>query len=125
MSSHNVGGVSHFVSDLGVVLRDGVQQYGRDGFQPGDVLITNHQRVAVRHLNNVCVYTPFFFEGELEGFAVVRAHWIDVGGLSTGFGAMSMVADPWMEGLQLDQVKLYHAGEPDRMAFKIIRANIR
>ena len=123
--SQNIGGVSHFVSDLGVVIKDGVAQYGQDGFAPGDVLITNHQRVAGQHLNNVCVYTPFFFEGELTAFAVVRAHWIDVGGLSTGFGAMSMVSDPWMEGLQLDQVKLYHAGQPDAMAFKIIRDNIR
>ena len=32
-------------------------------------------------------------------FAMVRAHWIDVGGMSTGFGAGPSVADPWLEGL--------------------------
>src|SRR5579859_6663463 len=123
--SQNMGGVSHFVSDLGVVIKDGVAQHGRDGFQPGDVIVTNHQRVAGQHLNNICIYTPFFFKGELLAFAVVRAHWIDVGGMSTGFGAMSLVNDPWMEGLQLDQIKLYRAGEPDRAVLKIISDNIR
>src|SRR5918911_727054 len=72
--AQNLGGVSHFVADLGVVIQDGLAQYGRDGFAPGDVLITNHQRVAGQHLNNVCIYTPCFFQGELVGFAVVRAH---------------------------------------------------
>ena len=82
--SQNAGGVSHFVSDLGVVIRDGVERI--KDFAPGDVVITNHQRVCGQHLNNICVYTPFFFEGKLRGFAVIRAHWIDVGGFSTGFG---------------------------------------
>ncbi len=121
----NVGGVSHFVADLGVVIRDGLDRYGADGFSAGDVIITNHQRVAGQHLNNVCVYTPCFVDGVLQGFAVVRAHWVDVGGLSTGFSAASMVVDPWMEGLQLDQIKIYEAGAPDQKALRMIRDNIR
>jgi len=109
----NIGGVSHFVADLGVVIKDGVRHHGRDGFAPGDVLLHNHQRSAGQHLNNMCVYTPFFFKGELLGFAIVRAHWIDVGGLSTGYGAHSLISDPWMEGLQLDHIKIHDAGVPD------------
>ena len=46
--SQNTGGVSHFVADMGVVIRDGVSRYGVNGFHPGDVVITNHQRVAGR-----------------------------------------------------------------------------
>jgi len=83
----NVGGVSHFVADLGVIITDGMQRYGKDGFAPGDVIITNHQAVAGQHLNNIVVYMPYFHDGELLMFAMVRAHWIDVGGMSTGFGA--------------------------------------
>src|SRR5947207_11017698 len=49
--SQNVGGVSHFVADLGVIVVDGMKRYGRDGFHPGDVLITNHQAVAGQQLN--------------------------------------------------------------------------
>jgi N-methylhydantoinase B len=123
--SQNIGGVSHFVADLGVVIKDGVARYGRDGFVPGDVILTNHQRVAGQHLNNICVYTPFFHDGVLQAFAIVRAHWVDVGGMSTGFGAASNVADPWMEGLQFDQLKIYEAGVADQKLLKVIADNIR
>ena len=123
--SQNIGGVSHFVADLGVVIRDGVARYGKDGFAPGDVIMTNHQRVAGQHLNNVCIYTPFFFDGTLQAFAVVRAHWVDIGGLSTGFSAVSLVSDPWMEGLQIDQLKIHEAGLPDEKIMHLIRDNIR
>ena len=122
--SQNTGGVSHFVADLGVVIRDGVERYGTDGFRPGDVLITNHQRVGGQHLNNIMVYTPCFADGRLFGFAATRAHWMDVGGLSTGFGGGNAL-DPWMEGLQLDQIKLYEAGRLDEKVWRLIRDNIR
>ncbi len=58
--SQNLGGVSHFVADLGVIIKDGMKKYGEEGFKPGDVLITNHQAVAGQHLNNIVIYTPFF-----------------------------------------------------------------
>jgi N-methylhydantoinase B len=123
--SQNLGGVSHFVADLGVIIEDAMAKYGRDGFRPGDGFITNHQAVAGQHLNNVVTYTPVFAGGELLCFALVRAHWIDVGGTSTGFGAGTRVADPWVEGLQLNQVRIYEAGEPDEKVLGIIRDNIR
>ncbi|OGA20181.1 MAG: hypothetical protein A3H32_02895 [Betaproteobacteria bacterium RIFCSPLOWO2_02_FULL_63_19] len=123
--SQNVGGVSHFVADLGVIITDGVKRYGRDGFKPGDVIITNHQAVAGQHLNNVVIYVPYFFEGELLMFCMVRAHWIDIGGTSTGFGAGPDVADPWLEGLQLDQLKIYEAGALNETLYRVIKDNIR
>jgi N-methylhydantoinase B len=122
--AQNVGGVSHFVANLGDVIRDGLERFGEDGFQPGDVIITNHQRVGGQHLNNILIYTPCFEGGKLFGFAATRAHWTDVGGLSTGFGA-SNALDPWMEGLQLDQIKLYEAGRLDEKIWRLIRDNIR
>ena len=123
--SQNVGGVSHFVADLGVIITDAVARYGIDGFAPGDVLITNHQRVAGQHLNNVVVFMPHFHQGGLVFFSMVRAHWIDIGGMSTGFGGGPRVPDPWMEGLQLDQLKIYRAGELDETLHRVISDNIR
>src|SRR5215469_18490992 len=123
--AQDMGGVSHFVADLGVVIRDAVERYGVDGFQPGDVLLMNHQRVAGQHLNNMCVYAPFFADGKLVAFAAVRAHWVDVGGMSTGFSAGVPISDPWMEGLQLDQIKVYEAGAPDEKVLRFITDNVR
>lgn len=122
--SQNTGGVSHFVADLGVVIKDGIERYGVKGFKPGDVIMTNHQRVAGQHLNNMVVYTPFFFDGELVALPVIRAHWVDVGGMSTGFSAGNAL-DPWMEGFQLDQIKLYDEGKLDEKVWRILRDNIR
>jgi N-methylhydantoinase B len=125
LMSQNIGGVSHFVADLGVIVQDAMKRYGENGFQPGDVLITNHQAVAGQHLNNVVIYTPVFYENELICFAMVRAHWMDVGGLSTGFGGSVRITDPWMEGLQLDQLKIVEAGKTNEVLMKVIRDNIR
>jgi N-methylhydantoinase B len=123
--SQNVGGVSHFVADLGVLIVDGMRRYGRAGFHPGDVIITNHQAVAGQHLNNVVIYTPYFYRGELLMFSMVRAHWIDIGGSSTGFGAGASVVDPWFEGLQLDQLKIYQKGKLDETLYRMLKDNIR
>lgn len=123
--SQNVGGVSHFVADLGALVKDGVKKYGIEGFREGDALLTNHQAIAGQHLNNMVVYTPFFWKGELIAFAMVRAHWVDIGGLSTGFGAGERILDPWMEGLQIDQLKVYDQGRSNETLIKIIRDNVR
>ena len=56
---------------------------------------------------------------------MVRAHWIDVGGMSTGFGAGPTVADPWQEGLQLDQLKIYEGGKINETLYRVLKDNIR
>lgn len=122
--SQNVGGVSHFIADMGVVIQEGLDTHGADGFVQGDVIITNHQVVAGQHLNNVVVYTPFFVDGVLTAFPAVRAHWVDIGGLSTGFGAVGAL-DAWAEGLQLRQLKIYEGGKPDKKLLQMINDNIR
>ena len=123
--SQNVGGVSHFVADLGVIIEDIVAREGPDGFSSEDVFITNHQRVAGQHLNNVVIYMPFVHRGRLMGFAMTRAHWIDVGGSSTGLGASPLISDPWFEGLQIDQLRIYEAGKLNKTLHAMIRDNIR
>jgi N-methylhydantoinase B len=124
LMSQNIGGVSHFIADMGVVIKDGIARHGLDNLVQGDVLITNHQAVAGQHLNNIVVYTPFFLDGILTAFPAVRAHWVDVGGLSTGFGALGST-DAWSEGLQLNQLKIYEAGKPDNKLLQVISDNIR
>jgi N-methylhydantoinase B len=122
----NVGGVSHFVSDLGVVIADAVERIGTDGFEPGDGYIMNHQRVCGQHLNNIVAYAPVFTGGELFGFSVVRAHWVDVGGMSTGFGAAGAgVTDPWVEGLQIDHLRIQRHGDFEPQLLKLVLDNVR
>ena len=122
--SQNFGALPIFLADLGPAILDGVRMHGRDGFQPGDVLIMNHPYVCGQHLNNVVVYTPFFHEGELVAFFAVRAHWIDIGGTRVGFG-FSGTREIYEEGLQFRSLKIYRGSEPNQDIFQIISDNVR
>jgi N-methylhydantoinase B len=122
--SQNQGALPIFLADLGVAVQDGVEVYGRENIHPGDVFLVNHPEICGQHLNNMVVYTPFFWEGKLLCFLAVRAHWIDVGGASTGFGS-SMTRDVYEEGLQIRSVKVYAQGKPNDEVLRLIEDNIR
>ena len=122
--SQNFGALPIFLADLGPAILDGVRMHGRNGFEPGDVLLMNHPYVCGQHLNNVVVYTPFFHQGELVAFLAVRAHWIDIGGTRVGFG-FSGTKEIYEEGLQFRSLKLYRGDQPNRDIFQIITDNVR
>ena len=122
--SQNEGALPIFLADLGVAVQDGIEVYGKENIHPGDVFLVNHPEICGQHLNNMAVYTPFFWAGELVSFLAVRAHWIDVGGGSTGFGS-SNTRDVYEEGLQVRSVKIYHQGKPNSEVLRLIEDNIR
>jgi N-methylhydantoinase B len=122
--AQNEGALPIFLADLGVAVQDGIEVYGKENIHPGDVFLVNHPEICGQHLNNMAVYTPFFWEGKLRCFLAVRAHWIDVGGGSTGFGS-SMTRDVYEEGLQVRSVKIYDAGRPNTEVLRLIEDNIR
>ncbi len=122
--SQNFGALPIFLADLGPAVVDGVRMHGQDGFRPGDVLLMNHPYVCGQHLNNVVVYTPFFYDGELVAFLAVRAHWIDIGGTRVGFG-FSGTREVYEEGLQFRSLKLYRGDKPNQDIFQIITDNVR
>jgi N-methylhydantoinase B len=122
--AQNEGALPIFLADLGVAVQDGIAVYGKDNIHPGDVFLVNHPEICGQHLNNMAVYTPFFWQDRLLCFLAVRAHWIDVGGGSTGFGS-SMTRDVYEEGLQIRSVKIYDAGKPNTDVLRLIEDNIR
>jgi N-methylhydantoinase B len=122
--SQNEGALPIFLADLGVAVQDGIELYSRENMRQGDVFLVNHPEICGQHLNNMVVYTPFFWEHKLLCFLAVRAHWVDVGGASTGFGS-SMTRDVYEEGLQIRSVKIYAQGEPNTEVLRLIEDNIR
>ncbi len=94
-----------------------------ESFEPGDVFIHNDPYDGGSHLPDVNVVTPAFVDGQLIGFAGIRAHWPDIGSATPGsYGAVSEI---FGEGLRLPPVKLYAAGERMRDVDAIIFANVR
>jgi N-methylhydantoinase B len=124
MICQNAGGLPIFLADLGIAVKDGIDRYGLDGFAPGDVVIMNHAGVCGQHLNNVVVYTPCFHQGKVVAFAANRAHWVDVGGLRTGFGNVQTY-EIFHEGLQMRSIKIYEAGKRNEGVWQMITDNIR
>ncbi len=118
------GGIPTFMADLGEPVRDGIAIYGLDGFDPGDVLLMNYAAVCGQHLNNVVVYVPVHWKGEVIGFAATRAHWTDVGGRVAGSFSTD-TTEIFQEGLQLRSIKIHKKGKPDEELMRVIRHNIR
>src|SRR5262249_20428485 len=94
--------------------------WGRDGIEPGDILLTNDAYTMGSHLNHFIFSVPVFNEGELMGFSSSMAHWPDVGGVLGG-----VTRDIYSEGLQLPFVKIFKRGVQDAELTAIIRQNVR
>jgi len=118
------GGIPTFMADLGEPVRDGIAIYGLDGFEPGDVMLMNYAAVCGQHLNNVVVYVPVHWKGEVVAFAATRAHWTDVGGRVAGSFSTD-TTEIYQEGLQLRSIKIHKAGRVDEELMRVIRHNIR
>ena len=89
----------------------------------GDVFIHNDPYDGGSHLPDVNVIRPAFHDGELLGFACLRAHWPDIGSATPGsYGAVTEI---YGEGLRLPPVRLVSKGRMNRDIEAIILANVR
>lgn len=122
--AYNTGGLATHFADIGEHVLDGLDIYGRDGFEPGDAVMMNAAYHCGQHANNVLIYTPIFVDGQLAAFAANRAHWQDIGGITANrpvFGTTEAV----QEGLQVRSVKVYRRGEPIADTIRLIEGNLR
>ena len=117
-------GLPIFLGNLGEAVRTLKHDVGEEKLRPGDVYLTNDSYAAGSHLNDVNVMRPVFLGLELIGFAVSRAHWIDVGGRDPG-GWFSDTTEIYQEGIRLRSIQLYDAGRPVESMFRLLRDNVR
>jgi N-methylhydantoinase B len=97
-----------------------LKHFGRDGLQPGDILVTNDAYTTGSHLYHFTFSLPIFHKGVLSGFACCMAHWTDVGGVLGG-----VTTDIYSEGIQIPIVKYAKAGVVNQDLVDIIRMNVR
>ncbi len=123
------GGIPVFVANaLSAAVREGLQLYGRQDLQAGDVVITNSAATMGQHLNNVVMYTPIRLSEDdagLVGFMVIVVHWMDVGGAVVGSCATTKSTDVFQEGIQFPALKLLKRGTRDPAIYRLIQANTR
>lgn len=117
-------GLPIFLGNLGESIRVLLRDAGESTLRAGDIYLTNDSYAVGSHLNDVNVIEPIFDGAFLVGFAVSRAHWIDIGGRDPG-GWFSDTTEIYQEGIRLRSVKLYEAGEINTSILRMIEDNIR
>lgn len=113
-------GLPMFIRGMSETIKAKIRHFGKDGLEPGDVLLTNDAYTTGSHLNHMTFSVPIFADGELIGFAACMAHWQDIGGTLDG-----MTRDIYSEGLQMPIVKAWRRGVPNEEILSIIRMNVR
>lgn len=116
-------GLPIFLGNLEICTRLTEAEYGRDGWQPGDVWVMNDSYMTGTHLNDMTAFGPIFVDGELSGFAACRAHWLDVGAKDPG-GPMDST-EIYQEGIRLGPTKVVEGGEQRRDVTDLLGRNSR
>lgn len=113
-------GLPTFIRGMAETIKAKLARFGKDGLQPGDILVTNDAYTTGSHLYHFTFSKPVFHEGKLCAFACCMAHWPDVGGVLGG-----VTTDIYSEGLQVPIMKYQKAGVVNRDLVDIIRMNVR
>jgi N-methylhydantoinase B len=91
---------------------------------PGDVFLLNDPYLGGSHLPDLTLVQAIGHRRRVVGYAAVRAHHADVGGMSPGSmpqGATELV----QEGLVVPPVRLVRGGSLDEELLRFVLANVR
>ena len=113
-------GLPTFIRGMAETIKAKLKHFGRDGIEPGDILVTNDAYITGSHLNHFTFSLPIFHDGDLIGFSCCMAHWQDVGGQLGG-----VTTDIFSEGIQIPVVKYARRGVINQDLVDIIRMNVR
>ena len=101
-------------------IKNLVNKYPIDYYNPGDAFITNDPWALAGHLNDVCVMSPIFYKEKLVAFTACVFHHSDIGGR-----VASDNHDVFEEGLFIPLVRLYDRGVLNQSVLDMIRWNVR
>ena len=115
-------GIPMFVGALTFAIKDIMDYVGRENVEDGDVILSTYAYWIGSHPQDAVTIRPIFVEGEIVGYAVAKAHWMDLGAKDI-YGIDT--TDIWQEGLQPYGVKIVKKGVLDKELVEIVRANTR
>jgi N-methylhydantoinase B len=99
-------------------------EYFEGDINEGDVIFHNDVFSMGNQNNDVAVYRPIFYHGELVAFSAVKGHQADIGGAVAG-GYNPNATEVWQEALRIPPVKIYDKGVFRKDVWDLIFANIR
>lgn len=117
-------GVAVFLGATPETIRTGLAKHGREGFAEGDIVIANDPFLTGTHISDTSVYTPVFADDDLIAFAIVTAHWADIGGRTPGGWDVDST-ELYQEGICFTHQKLVAGGRVNADLFDLISSNVR
>ncbi len=116
-------GLPLFVGALDAAISATVEHFGQENLKDGDVYLLNDSYLTGSHLNDVTIMSPVFWEGELVGYAVTVAHWIDIGSMDPGLTLRA--TEIYQEGYRLGPTLLIESGRERREVIDFLTLNSR
>lgn len=109
---------------IDAIVQPCLELHPPETLREGDFLINNHPYHGGQHLQDVFIFNPVFYEGELIGFGASVAHHLDLGGGSAGLNPKA--SDVYQEGILIPPSKYnmerdWNGGNFERL----IASNIR
>ena len=118
-------GLTNFLGANDYSVRRVAEYLGKEGFEDGDVVISNYPYWNAAHTYDASLISAAFVPGSDRafGFLCVRAHLADLGAKDPGYVLDS--TDMHQEGLILPATKLFKRGKLDNEIMELIRFNSR
>lgn len=112
-----------FLGTLSFCVRAAVEGIGGEAeLEPGDILLTTYGYHTGSHPQDAAVVMPVFCDGELLGYAVIKAHWADIAAKDP---YCTDTVDNFQEGTIYPGVRIYKAGVLQTDLYRTILANSR
>lgn len=112
-----------FMGTLSFCIEEAVKAAGGvESLEPGDVLAYNVPYGTGSHAQDMAIVAPVFHQDRLVGYAVNKAHQLDIGAKNA---YCTDTTDVFQEGLKLPGVKIRVRGEPNHDVMRIAVANSR
>ena len=121
MLAQAVTGTPGHINTMAASVGHFLKAFPDDGWQEGDVFVTNDPWKGTGHLYDLVVVSPTFLEGRMVAIFARTSHLVDMGGV----GQTPEGRQIWHEGLFIPLMRLAKAGVMNEDLLGIIRANVR
>ena len=121
MIAQSLSGTPGHINAMATSMKHFLGAFPPDKLAPGDVLITNDPWQTAGQINDITITTPIFRHGKLTALFANTCHSADIGGRILSAEAREV----FEEGLRIPIMKLFDAGEPNKVLMQIVRANVR
>ena len=113
-----------FMGTMSFCVASAVEAVGGEAaLEPGDVILYNNPYGTGSHPQDAAMVMPAFLaDGELVGYAAIKAHWLDIGGKEP---YSTDTVDVFQEGTIFPGVKLFSRGRLVSDIFRFATANSR